>query len=230
RPRPHPPPRPARPRAEDGRAAPGAPGHRPLHRAGPRAAGPGGADRPRAGGGPPGPLPHGGPGRPAGLAGRAAPGRVAPGAFGAGARLPPVPRGGGMTWILVKKLLRDLRLTLAVFALLLGAFQVLWYKITERILGQLAPFFNTLGGLGGLEPKDIEAMVFEGPGKIIRSLIGGSTVDLNTAVDVLSIGLVHPLVQIILCIWAVGRGASALAGEVDRGTMELLIAQPLARF
>jgi ABC-2 type transport system permease protein len=37
-------------------------------------------------------------------------------------------------------------------------------------------------------------------------------------------------VQTILCVWAVGRAAGAIAGEIDRGTMELLLAQPLARF
>src|SRR5262249_34363183 len=31
------------------------------------------------------------------------------------------------------------------------------------------------------------------------------------------------------CVWAVGRAAGAIAGEIDRGTMELLLAQPLAR-
>ena len=47
--------------------------------------------------------------------------------------------------------------------------------------------------------------------------------------DMLSIGYVHPLVQIIFCIWAVGRASGAVAGELDRGTMELLLAQPLSR-
>jgi ABC-2 type transport system permease protein len=47
--------------------------------------------------------------------------------------------------------------------------------------------------------------------------------------DLLSVGYVHPLVQTIFCIWAVGRASGALAGELDRGTMELLLAQPLSR-
>ena len=47
--------------------------------------------------------------------------------------------------------------------------------------------------------------------------------------DMLSIGYVHPLMQTIFCIWAVGRASGAIAGEMDRGTMELLLAQPLAR-
>ena len=48
--------------------------------------------------------------------------------------------------------------------------------------------------------------------------------------DVLSIGYVHPLTQTILCVWAIGRAAGAIAGEIDRGTMELLLAQPLPRY
>jgi beta-exotoxin I transport system permease protein len=40
---------------------------------------------------------------------------------------------------------------------------------------------------------------------------------------------VHPLTQTILCIWAIGRASGAIAGEIDRGTMELLLAQPISR-
>jgi ABC-2 type transport system permease protein len=134
-----------------------------------------------------------------------------------------------MTWILIRKLLRDLWVPLAAVMLLLGAFQVLWALITERILGRLAPFFNTLAGLAGLGNKDIEAAIFEGPVKIARTLIGGETVSLDRAMDMLSIGYVHPLMVIVFCIWAVGRASGAIAGEIDRGTMELLLAQPLAR-
>jgi ABC-2 type transport system permease protein len=36
--------------------------------------------------------------------------------------------------------------------------------------------------------------------------------------------------QAIFCIWAIGRAAGAIAGEIDRGTMELLLAQPLPRY
>src|SRR5262249_1671757 len=58
----------------------------------------------------------------------------------------------------------------------------------------------------------------------------GNNISLFQPVDMLSIGYVHPLVQTILCIWAIGRAAGAVAGEIDRGTMELLLAQPLARY
>jgi ABC-2 type transport system permease protein len=45
----------------------------------------------------------------------------------------------------------------------------------------------------------------------------------------MTVAYVHPLTQTILCVWAIGRASGAVAGELDRGTMELLLAQPLPR-
>jgi ABC-2 type transport system permease protein len=59
--------------------------------------------------------------------------------------------------------------------------------------------------------------------------MGGERIQLDSAMDMLSIGYVHPLMQTVFCIWAIGRAAGAIAGELDRGTMELLMAQPLPR-
>jgi ABC-2 type transport system permease protein len=134
-----------------------------------------------------------------------------------------------MTRTLLAKLLRDVRLPLFAAALLLGGFQFLWARVTARILGKLAPFFNALAGLGGLTQKDVEEMLFEGPARIIRTIIGGERVGLDNAMDLLSIGYVHPLMVVVFCVWAIGRAAGAIAGEIDRGTMELLLAQPLSR-
>jgi ABC-2 type transport system permease protein len=134
-----------------------------------------------------------------------------------------------MTAVLVRKLLRDMRVAFLVVALLLGSFQCFWAQITKRIVGQLAPFFHYLAGLGGLTDKDIQAVVFDGPGRIVKTLIGGDAINLNGVMDMLSIGYVHPLIQTIFCIWAVGRAAGAVAGETDRGTAELLLAQPMPR-
>lgn len=135
-----------------------------------------------------------------------------------------------MTWILVRKLLRDLRWPLLTIGLLLFAFQVLWAQVTARVLGELAPFFTRMASFAGFTRQDIENEVFSGPGQVVKSIIGGDRIQLDHAMDMLSIGYVHPLVQLILCIWAVGRAAGAIAGELERGTMELLLAQPLARY
>ncbi|MBY0228843.1 MAG: ABC transporter permease subunit [Gemmataceae bacterium] len=134
-----------------------------------------------------------------------------------------------MTRVLLLKLLRDVRWTLLGVGLLVGLFQFLWALITARILGKITPFFVGLAGLGGLTRENIEKVVFDGPGRVLRTIIGGEGVTLDNAMDMLSIGFVHPVMQIVFCIWAIGRAAGAIAGEIDKGTMELLLAQPLAR-
>jgi ABC-2 type transport system permease protein len=134
-----------------------------------------------------------------------------------------------MTLTLIRKLLRDVRLSLFAVGALLLLFQALWAKITQRIVGEIAPFLGVLTGGKADSVKNFAQVLFSGPGKVIQTLIGGETLQLDRAMDVLSIGYVHPLMQTVFCIWAVGRAAGAIAGEIDRGTMELLLAQPLAR-
>lgn len=134
-----------------------------------------------------------------------------------------------MIGTLVRKILRDLRLPLLVVMAILIAFQCLWVKITQRITGQLLPFFMGLATAQGIAPAEVESLIFEGPGRVMRTLIGGENVSLERAMDILTIGYVHPLMQTIFCIWAIGRASGAIAGELDRGTMELLLAQPVSR-
>lgn len=134
-----------------------------------------------------------------------------------------------MMLTLVRKLLRDVRLSLLTVGALLLLFQALWAKITARIVGEIAPYLGALTGGKSDSVKNFAAVLFAGPGKVIQNLIGGETIELDRAMHVLSIGYVHPLMQTVFCIWAVGRAAGAVAGEIDRGTMELLLAQPLAR-
>jgi ABC-2 type transport system permease protein len=136
-----------------------------------------------------------------------------------------------MTLILVRKILRDLRTPLLVVCLLLMLFQTLWAKITQRVVGEIAPAFSLLtGGKSEYLKKLVDKVLFSGPGKMIQTIIGGETIEFDRAMDMLSIGYVHPLMQTVFCIWAIGRAAGAIAGEIDRGTMELLLAQPLARY
>jgi ABC-2 type transport system permease protein len=134
-----------------------------------------------------------------------------------------------MTITLIRKLLRDLRVALLVVAVLLGGFQCLWVKITQRTSGELVPLFLGLAAVGKMKPEILEKFLFKGPGKIMQTLMGGESIQLDHAMHMLSIGYVHPLMQTIFCIWAIGRAAGAIAGEIDRGTMELLLAQPVPR-
>jgi ABC-2 type transport system permease protein len=132
-----------------------------------------------------------------------------------------------MTSVLTRKLLRDVWPGLVLVTLLLLAFQCLWARVTERI-HTIMKKFEALN-----VPRDIlDKILFQendAPGKIIEALMGGDTAVLTRAQDTLSIGYIHPLTQAILCIWAVGRVVGAVAGEIDRGTMELLLGQPVRR-
>ncbi len=132
--------------------------------------------------------------------------------------------------VLVRKLLRDIWLALTIVCVLLAAFQCLWFKVTQRICGELVPLITGLSRRGGVDSSMVQNVLFGGPGKILRTLMGGERIELDNAMDMLSIGFVHPLVQTILCVWAIGRAAGAVAGELDRGTLELLMAQPLPRY
>lgn len=129
-----------------------------------------------------------------------------------------------MTGALIRKLLRDIRLPLLVVSILLMGFQALWAKITQRISVEILPAVTPY-----MNVKDFLGIIFKGPGQLIQTIMGGETINLLNARDVLSIGYVHPLTQTMLCIWAIGRAAGAITGEIDRGTMELLLAQPVPR-
>jgi len=130
-----------------------------------------------------------------------------------------------MSRVLLAKLLRDLRWPLLLVGLLLLIYQVLWAKVTDQITGELVPSFTQYMPL-----EVVRAIFFQGPVKIIEAIIGGEMISLEKPQDMLTIGYVHPVIQTIFCIWAIGRAASALAGEVDRGSMDLLLAQPIARW
>jgi ABC-2 type transport system permease protein len=135
-----------------------------------------------------------------------------------------------MTGALLRKTLRDIRLPLLVLIVLLIAFQCLWAQVVKRIIGQLLPELVRISAVSGIKPHEIEQTIFEGPGKLIKTMIGGDNISLFSVRDMLTVSYMHTVVLTILCLWAVGRASGAITGEIDRGTMELLLAQPLARY
>jgi ABC-2 type transport system permease protein len=127
----------------------------------------------------------------------------------------------GVTAVLVRKLLRDVRTAWILMALFLFGYQILFARVAPQVLVQFQ-------GLG-LSLDMIQSIVFQGPGKVFQALMGLGEVRIDRALDLQSIAYVHPLTQIALCVWAIGRAAGAIVGEIDRGTMELLLAQPMRR-
>ncbi len=130
--------------------------------------------------------------------------------------------------LLIGRLTKDWRWWLIGFLSILAGFGLVWCLVLRRTLEDITPFFRLLASQSGLGPRDIEAVVFDGPGKMLRTLIGGDRISLENAMDVLSIALVHPLAVGLVGLWALGRG-TALLGELDRGTLELLLSQPVSR-
>jgi ABC-2 type transport system permease protein len=126
-----------------------------------------------------------------------------------------------MTLVLVRKLLRDLRPGWVLMVLFLFGYQVLFARVAPEILSRFQDM--------GLSMDFVQQIVFEGPGRVFRALMGLGDVNIGRAVDLQSIAYIHPLTQAALCVWAIGRAAGAIAGEIDRGTMELLLAQPVRR-
>ncbi|HJZ57255.1 MAG TPA: ABC transporter permease subunit, partial [Gemmataceae bacterium] len=134
-----------------------------------------------------------------------------------------------MTLILVRKLFRDVRVPLLVVSLLLFLFAALWVKITQRVTAEITPFFNIVAERAKLQPKLFEEVIFRGPGKVSQAVLGGADLQFERPNDFLAVGMLHPIVLILSCVWVIGRAAGAVAGEVDRGTMELLMSQPVPR-
>jgi ABC-2 type transport system permease protein len=135
-----------------------------------------------------------------------------------------------MTFFLVRKLLRDALLPVAIVMALLAAFECLWAKSAQRITTEILPLFHTVSSKGGMDMDTVMKQVFRGPARMMQTMMGGEDVKFESPLDMLVIGFLHPLVQLIFALWAVYQAGSAVAGEIDRGTMELLLSQPIPRY
>jgi beta-exotoxin I transport system permease protein len=117
-----------------------------------------------------------------------------------------------MNWSLLKTTLYRSRFTLGLCLVLVIAFE--WFFV--HITGVIQARIGILGILGTL-PKGL------------LKVIGAEDIDLASPLGMLSLGYIHPLPWLALLTWIVGRASDAIAGEIERGTMDLLLAQPVAR-
>jgi ABC-2 type transport system permease protein len=133
-----------------------------------------------------------------------------------------------MTFILVRKLLRDVRPALIAICILLFAFATLWVKISQLVTSEIAPVFNTVALFAG-DKNLFQDVIFSGPGKVSEAALGWGKINFEKPNDFLAMAMLHPICLSLIVIWSVGRLAGAIAGELDRGTMELLLSQPVPR-
>ncbi len=64
---------------------------------------------------------------------------------------------------------------------------------------------------------------------IVKAAIGGDTLRVGNVAALIAIGYQHPLVMLLLMLFAVGVPTGLLAGEVQRGTMELILSRHTTR-
>jgi ABC-2 type transport system permease protein len=112
---------------------------------------------------------------------------------------------------LLARLARQHVSTLVVMALGLGLFE---FTVTR-----FAPEPGELGFLGQLIvllPKPVVAMM-------------GGELSMASARGVIAFGYIHPFFLTLLAAWTIRLAAGSLAGEIGRGTMDLIAARPVPR-
>ncbi len=64
---------------------------------------------------------------------------------------------------------------------------------------------------------------------IVKSALGGEALQVGNLPALIAIGYQHPLVLLLYMLFAVGIPTGLLAGEVQRGTMELILSRPVTK-
>jgi ABC-2 type transport system permease protein len=99
---------------------------------------------------------------------------------------------------------------------------LLWWSISVLALSALvAAFYKSIA------QENAYADVFGSLPESLQGLLGG--VDLGTPVGYLSTEMYSFFMPAVLLVFAIGRATSALAGEEEDHTLDLLLAQPVSR-
>jgi ABC-2 type transport system permease protein len=125
--------------------------------------------------------------------------------------LPPAQHQSAFNRAIWTRAVTECWVLLASLSVLLFAFAWVYVWLISKI--ELPVLHQFL--LGGL--KDLER------------LSGVPFVDVATPEGRIALAFVDPLVHLGVTVWAIARGSDAVAGELERGTMEMLLAQPVSR-
>jgi ABC-2 type transport system permease protein len=111
------------------------------------------------------------------------------------------------------RMVRDARRSLAWWAI--GVAALVWVNVI---------FYPSVR-----DSPEIEGFVEDSP-ELMRALLGGrESLDILSPAGYLDGQVFALLVPLLLLIFAIGHGAGAIAGEEERGTLELLLANPVGR-
>lgn len=102
---------------------------------------------------------------------------------------------------------------------------ILWWGSSLIALALMVTlFYPSVQAMPGFN-----AMIERAPEALMRAFIGDVT-DITSPAGYLNSQLFFLLLPLLLLVYAIGLGSAAVAGEEERGTLDLLLANPLPRW
>jgi ABC-2 type transport system permease protein len=89
-----------------------------------------------------------------------------------------------------------------------------------------------MGWLGAYQTRSLLAMQNEtgrARGQFMARMLGGPAYD-NSVLAMEVARWNTPIIPLLVICWAIARGSSAVAGELERGTMDVVLSRPVSRF
>src|SRR4051812_48834730 len=74
--------------------------------------------------------------------------------------------------------------------------------------------------------SDMEGMLSFMP-ELFEQLMPVTFSEVASPAGRIAIAYDHPIVLLLVTVWAISRGSDAVAGELNRGTLEMVLAQPV---
>ncbi len=115
--------------------------------------------------------------------------------------------------------------------------RALWRKTFAEAAFLLAPIAATLVAFAWLNVYITNRLEVARIPELVKLVVPTDMLQLNsmnlsdwgTRKGLMSALFIHPLVEAAFLVWALARGSAAVSGELSRGTMEMLLAQPISR-
>lgn len=114
-------------------------------------------------------------------------------------------------WALIRKQIVESRWTLVLSAAALFGLGWLFVYVTARTEAEVIRRLESGSGGGRLQ--------------FMRMM--GVT---GTSASIMMTFWNHPLIILLISVWAIGRGSGAVAAEIERGTMDVILSRPVARW